>query len=58
LEARSEDRLVRDGKLQSGIVLPSVRRELIEGLCPEDVHPNARKAIEAYYGEDIWKSNS
>lgn len=58
LKKRSEDGLVLDGKLQKGVVLQPIRKDLLKGLKAEDVHPNARKAIENFWSEDFWKYNS
>jgi arylsulfatase A-like enzyme len=55
LEKRPEDGFVKDGRLQTGVSCPPIRRELLKGLGPQDVHPNARKSIESAFGKDIWK---
>jgi arylsulfatase A-like enzyme len=57
LEKRPDDGFVKNGELQTGIVPPPIRKELIKGLKSEEVHPNARKSIENIWGRDIWKNN-
>ncbi len=54
LSKRPEDGLVKDGKLVSGRELFPVRAEYLEGLNPEEVHPNARKRIIGHFGEGAF----
>lgn len=54
LAKRPQDGLVINGELAKGVVLPPVRRELLEDITPEEFHPNAKKAIENYLGKDFF----
>jgi len=54
LSKRPDDGLVKNGVLQKGVVLPPIRKELLNGLKAEDVHPNARKSIEHFWDNGIW----
>ncbi len=55
LEKRPQDGLVANGGLVKGKSLPSIRKELLEGIMPEEIHPNARRSISQFFGEDFLK---
>ena len=54
LEKRPQDGLVINGELATGISPPPVRKELLEGIMPEELHPNARRGVRNYFGEDFF----
>ncbi len=53
LAKRPEDGLVVDGELARGVSLPPIRKELLEGIRPEELHPNALKSVSHFFGEDF-----
>lgn len=58
LAKRPDDGIVKDGKLQKGVILSPIRKELLKGLKSDDLHPNARKSVENMWGTNIWTSNT
>ncbi|MFO7612097.1 MAG: sulfatase-like hydrolase/transferase, partial [Clostridia bacterium] len=57
LAARPVDGLVKDGELVTGVELPSIRKELLKGIDPDEIHIIARKGIERFFGADFFKKN-
>lgn len=53
LASRPEDGLVMDGELVKGIEIPPIRKELLKGIDSSDIHPNAKRSIEHFFGRDF-----